>query len=222
MRRIWRRLPEAAVILTLGVVACSGKSDNAAKANQAGTLPPGHPAVSSTQAAQAPVAVVAETMDAGGYTYARLTGPDGTDVWAAGPQTKLAVGDSVVMLAPMAIQNFTSKTLNRTFDKIYFASAFQTPAEAAAAAAAAPSGTPSAGSSLTGGVVQETMDSGGYTYMQVKSGSSTVWVAAPVTKVKKGDKVSWTGAMPMHKFTSNTLKRTFDEILFVGSVKVGS
>lgn len=225
MRRIWRRLPEAALILTLGAVACSGKSDSAAKAQQpAGALPAGHPAITAAQGAQAPAAVVAETMDAGGYTYARLTGPDGTDVWAAGPVTKLAVGDTVVMVNPMVMPNFTSKTLKRTFDKIYFASAFLTPAEAAAAAAApsAPSAAPVAGASLTSGVVQETMDAGGYTYIQVKTGDATLWLAAPLTKVQKGATVSWNGAMTMHNFASKTLNRTFDEIQFVEGVKVTS
>ncbi len=227
MRRTWKRLPEAALILTLGALACSGGRDNAAKASQpAGTLPPGHPTVASMQTAHAPVAVVAETMDAGGYTYARLTGPDGTDVWAAGPETKLAVGDSVVMVAPMIMTDFTSKTLHRTFHKIYFASAFQTPAEAAAPAQAAPStgpaGIASAGVTKGTGVVQETMDAGGYTYLRVMAGDSLVWLAAPPTKVAKGATVSWSSSMAMQDFTSRTLKRTFDKIYFVERVEVGS
>jgi hypothetical protein len=233
MHGIWSRLPKAAVILTVGLAACSSKSDTAAKAQQpAGALPPGHPAITSAPAAQAtqtPPAVVAETMDAGGYTYARLTGPDGKDVWAAGPQTKLSVGDTVIMDRPIAMTSFTSKTLNRTFDRIYFASAFMTPAEAKSAVAAAPqamAGAPSsgatAGPSVGSGVVQQVMDGGGYTYLQVKSGDQLVWLAAPQTKIDKGQTVSWNGAMAMHQFQSPSLKRTFDEILFVPGVKVGS
>lgn len=218
MRRMWRRLPEAAMILTLGAAACSGKGGNAAKAQPAGSaLPPGHPPISSTQAAQSAPGVVAETMDAGGYTYARLTGPDGKDIWAAGPETKLSVGDTVVMVNAMTLTNFTSPTLKRTFDKIYFASAFRTPGEMAAAAAPA---SPSAEPAVSSGVVQQTLDAGSYTYMQVKAGDTLLWLAAPQTKVAKGATVSWDGAMTMKNFSSPTLKRTFDEILFVESVKV--
>jgi hypothetical protein len=221
MRRMWRRLPEAAMILTLGAAACTGKSGSAAKAQQAGgALPAGHPPISSAQAAQSQPAVVAETMDAGGYTYARLTGPDGKDVWSAGPLTKLSVGDTVVLVNAITMTGFTSKTLKRTFDKIYFTTAFRTPGEAAAAVTAPPPASPSAEPAVSSGVVQQTMDAGSYTYLQVKAGDSLLWLAAPQTNVEKGATVSWGGAMAMKNFTSPTLKRTFDEILFVEGVKV--
>lgn len=219
MRRTWRRLPEAALILTLAAAGCSGKGNDAAGARQpAGALPAGHPPISSAQMAHSPPAVVAETMDAGGYTYARLRGADGKDIWAAGPLTKLNVGDTVVMPSPMTVTNFTSKTLKRTFDTIYFTSAFRTRAEAAAAAAAA-TPDPTAAPTVTSGVVQQTMDASSYTYVQVKAGDSLLWLAAPKTKVRKGATVTWHGAMTMRNFTSPTLKRTFDMILFVEGVE---
>ena len=62
------------------------------------------------------------------------------------------------------------------------------------------------------------MDSGGYTYIRVKAGQADIWLAAPQTQVVKGSTVKWEGAMPMTKFTSKTLNRTFDAILFVGGV----
>lgn len=218
MRRTWRRLPEAALILTFAAAGCSGKGNAAAGARQpAGALPAGHPPISSAQMAHSQPAVVAETMDAGGYTYVRLTGPDGKDVWAAGPLTKLSVGDTVVMVNPITMTNFASKTLKRTFAKIYFATALRKPGDAAMAAAPTPH--PTAAPTVTSGVVQQTMDAGGYTYVQVKAGDSTLWLAAPQTKVQKGATVTWSGAMTMHNFTSKTLKRTFAEILFVESVK---
>jgi hypothetical protein len=69
-------------------------------------------------------------------------------------------------------------------------------------------------------VVQQTMDAGSYTYLQVKAGDSLVWLAAPQTKVEKGVTVSWNGSMVMTNFTSPSLKRTFDKILFVEGVKI--
>lgn len=64
---------------------------------------------------------IVETMDAGGYTYVNLDS-NGTQNWAAVPQTKVKIGDVVEVQGGMAMQNFTSKTLGRTFPNIIFAS----------------------------------------------------------------------------------------------------
>ncbi|HUJ56992.1 MAG TPA: hypothetical protein VLX92_00710 [Kofleriaceae bacterium] len=74
---------------------------------------------------------VAETMDAGGYTYARLD-HGGTSIWVAGPTTKLAVGTKVGKLTGTLMNGFHSDTLKRTFDKIYFVNDYGAPAAAAA------------------------------------------------------------------------------------------
>lgn len=68
------------------------------------------------------------------------------------------------------------------------------------------------------GTVLETMNSGGYTYVQVKEADKTFWAAGPQTEVKKGDTVTMTEQMWMTNFTSKTLKQSFDEILFVGNI----
>lgn len=66
---------------------------------------------------------VAETIDSGGYTYALIdTGKE--KVWAAGPVTPMAVGDTVSIAGGAQMKNFASKTLKRTFESIYFVSAF--------------------------------------------------------------------------------------------------
>jgi hypothetical protein len=62
---------------------------------------------------------VAETMNAAGYTYVLLnTGKE--KIWFAGPGCQVKVGDNLSLPAGMLKENFTSKTLNRTFEKIYF------------------------------------------------------------------------------------------------------
>jgi len=66
------------------------------------------------------------------------------------------------------------------------------------------------------GTVLETMDSGGYTYAKVEENGATLWAAAPAAKLAVGDQVRFTEQMRMKNFTSPTLNRTFDEILFVG------
>ncbi len=89
---------------------------------------------------------VLETMNAGGYTYV-LIETDQDKRWVAGPKTVVQVGDLVQTEQGMAMRQFESKTLNRTFDVVYFASGIQnltTPGPAAVdSGSALPPGHPS-------------------------------------------------------------------------------
>jgi len=69
------------------------------------------------------------------------------------------------------------------------------------------------------GKVVETFNAGGYTYVQVDTGTEKIWAAAPQFPVKVGDKVTVPPGMPMKDFESKTLKRTFETIYFVGSIR---
>ena len=64
------------------------------------------------------------------------------------------------------------------------------------------------------GKVIETMDSGGYTYVQIENKAGKTWVAIPQAKVKVGDTVSFIPGSAMPNFTSKSLKRTFKTIIF--------
>lgn len=66
----------------------------------------------------------------------------------------------------------------------------------------------------TSGTVQETMNSGGYTYLLVDSGLAKTWVAIPETTVKTGEKVQYKEGMTMENFHSTSLNRTFATIVF--------
>jgi len=70
------------------------------------------------------------------------------------------------------------------------------------------------------GKVLETMDSGGYTYVQVDENGTKLWVAVMQTKVKVGDTVEFPDSPPMVNFQSKTLKRTFEKIIFAPGLKV--
>lgn len=62
---------------------------------------------------------IAETMNSGGYTYARLQA--GTkDVWIAANEFSVKTGDRITAAIDMPMENFNSKTLNRSFPLIYF------------------------------------------------------------------------------------------------------
>ena len=94
--------------------------------------------------------------------------------------------------------------------------------------AAAPGGDPHAGlkpqeikaGAGHKGKVLETMDSGGYTYVQVDENGQKLWVAVMQTKVKAGDTVEFPDSPPMVNFQSKTLKRTFEKIIFAPGLAV--
>ncbi len=67
------------------------------------------------------------------------------------------------------------------------------------------------------GKVVDTMNSGGYTYVQLEKNGTKTWVAVPEMKgVKKGQTMSFQPGVEMRNFESRTLKRTFDKIYFSG------
>ncbi|WP_243369914.1 DNA-binding protein [Geotalea sp. SG265] len=62
---------------------------------------------------------IQETMDSGSYTYVLLA--DGEKkTWVAMPQMKVVVGQELIFNCNNEMVNFTSRSLNRTFDRIYF------------------------------------------------------------------------------------------------------
>lgn len=64
---------------------------------------------------------VLETMNADRYTYI-LVETGGKKVWVAGFTFPVKVGDTVAAPGGFAMRDFRSRSLNRTFDEIYFAS----------------------------------------------------------------------------------------------------
>ncbi len=76
-----------------------------------------------------------------------------------------------------------------------------------------PDGADAAAGNTTGMVV-ETMNSSGYTYLLIDSGADKTWVAIPETKIAKGATITYKSGMIMKNFSSKTLNRTFDSIIF--------
>lgn len=65
------------------------------------------------------VGKVVETMDSGGYTYAKLSAC-GQESWFAGPPVVIKAGQTLVAVDGLEMTNFTSKTLGRVFPSIQF------------------------------------------------------------------------------------------------------
>ncbi len=71
------------------------------------------------------------------------------------------------------------------------------------------------------GKVIQTMNAGGYTYMQVadKKGQK-IWLAVPETKVSVDDSIEFPDAPPIINFKSKTLNRDFDRITFIPTMRI--
>ena len=82
---------------------------------------PGDRGGGATPVGQVVKGTVAETLEVPEYTYLRLNTPGG-DTWVAITKTPIKVGDTVSVSVSIVMPNFTSKTLNKTFDKLVMGS----------------------------------------------------------------------------------------------------
>lgn len=116
------------ILLALMVVAgCQSKGVDETPAGQSATVDGSQP---TSEATEPYSGVVVETMDAGGYTYVLAQTESGEEIWAAGPQQAMEVGDIVVIKTSMAMPDFRSESLERSFDMLYFVTDFGDPSEA--------------------------------------------------------------------------------------------
>lgn len=71
------------------------------------------------------------------------------------------------------------------------------------------------------GTVTQTMNSGGYTYVEAQSEKGgKEWLALPEMKVKVGDKIEYPETPPLTNFQSKTLNKTFDKIAFIPGIRI--
>jgi hypothetical protein len=92
------------------------------------------------------------------------------------------------------------------------------PESAAATAAHSGAGTPPANPGILNGEIIETMNAAGYTYVLLDTGAGETWVAASETSVKVGQRVSVPAGQLMTGFSSKTLNRNFDRIVFASGI----
>jgi len=65
------------------------------------------------------------------------------------------------------------------------------------------------------GKVLQTINSGGYTYVELrKNAEDKIWLAVPAASIAVGSQQTFNPGMVMYNFESKTLKRTFDQIVF--------
>ena len=184
--------------------APSDRSTQNIQTSQAATVPAAIPA-STTPASNS--GVVKSIHNAAGYSYIEVD-IKGDTFWMAAPISAVKPGDKIAWSGYAMMSNFTSKSLKRTFEQIMFVDRVGS-AEALAARGHQ-------------GTVLETMNSAGYSYIQVDESGKKIWIAAPVANVMVGQIISWNSGAPMQNFPSNSLNRTFEEIFFVGGFQIVS
>ena len=136
----------ARLFLVAATVGCAAKSDESAK------VPLGQAPAASTESGAPLTGPIVEQLAASPYVYLRIKTASKGDVWAAVPETRVSNGDIVTLFSPMLMTKFESKSLNRTFDEVYFGS-LTAPANAATgaptgAASNGPAASPHAGTSI--------------------------------------------------------------------------
>jgi hypothetical protein len=72
------------------------------------------------------------------------------------------------------------------------------------------------------GEVVTVVDTMGFTYIEVKQDTRTVWVAAPTVDIRVGDTVHFQDAPAMANYHSKSLDRTFTNVIFVSNISVDS
>lgn len=106
--------------------------------------------------------VVRETMNVAGYTYLLVEGAKGKN-WVAIPETSVTVGQEVICAPGMTMQQFQSKTLQRTFDTIIFSPGLEKTPAGTAPATAANTSSAKGGASFNQALQAEHSDSKGHT-----------------------------------------------------------
>ncbi len=157
------------VVVVIAAVAGAACTRDQPRAPAPVAVPPPTPAATATAPTSAPAdgqisGTVLESMDSGGYTYAKID-RGGSAVWVAGPATKIAVGAKVGAMTGTLMNGFRSDTLQRTFDQIWFVSAFP---------GATPAAESHAGSGATASIEKGEPAAGGQTVAAVFAGKDTL------------------------------------------------
>lgn len=110
------------IVFIIGLTACSKDKPKQQESATPQTAQQQPEAGLAAPPAAAPVkGKVLEAMDASGYTYLNVETDAGTK-WIAVNQTPVEVGEEITFMDGMVMQNFFSKSLDRTFPEIVFSS----------------------------------------------------------------------------------------------------
>ncbi|MBU5614600.1 hypothetical protein [Geomonas azotofigens] len=216
----------ATLTLAAGCAHTTGKATEPAPATPAEQTPPAKEAPAAP-AGDINKGTITEVHQAGRYSYINVDSGK-TKTWFAVPTADVKVGQQVEVKPGMPVTNYQAKSLNRTFDNIYFSDelVIKEVVKPAAPSKKLPSWhsplTPTA--KTTGGVgvsgkILEVINGGEYTYARVDQGETDIWVAVPsADKVEQGQVVKFLPGSLVKNFGSAALNRSFDKVIFSGGV----
>lgn len=178
--------------------------------------------------------VVTEVLQTTQYTYLHVK-EGNAEPWLALPKMQASVGDTYYYTNSLPMADFQSKELNRTFKEVLFLDNISTSPTMVENAKVPTSsdltnsnmGTPNMTDENNANsvaevnhtvVAKEVLQTSQYTYILAKEGNKDLWMAAKKMDAKVGETYYFTGGLPMTKFESKELKRTFDEVLFLDNI----
>jgi len=164
--------------LVAGLIACGNDISETDPSTQAGQQSRTSVQTPSDPQLAAFSGKIVEKQDVSPYTYIRLEDGAGNEIWAAVPETQLEIGEEIALKGGSVMTNFNSKTLNRTFESIIFASGLVRGSENETVRAPAGAGG-SASDAAQSGVGPQHMTS------QASGGSSGAIVSFTGVKVEK-------------------------------------
>lgn len=217
------------ILVIIGMIAMAfGCQQN----NNAATLDPG-----------VHKGIALEKINTTQYTYL-LVNENGVENWLAFPLAEVKIGETYYYANEMIMNNFVSKELSRTFEKVYFIQGVYTeppvksngdnsnpqpveqgnpqPVQQINEQPLMPedNGAATVQSNLNGrhGVALEKINTTKYTYIKLNENGVENWIACPQTNIKVGETYYYANEMLMTNFESKELKRTFEKVYFVPGV----
>ncbi len=168
----------SSLALIIGLIACGNDISETNPSTQTGQQSRISVQTPSDPQPAAYSGKVVEKQDASTYTYVRLDDGAGNEIWAAVPQTQLEIGEEIALKGGSVMTNFNSKTLNRTFESIIFASGVIRDSDNQTVR------TPGGANGSSSGAVQSAASPHGMT-SQSAGGSSRAMVSFSGVKVEK-------------------------------------
>lgn len=231
---MWHHLKPLALCATLTLAAgCAHttSSTQPAPAAQPALAPaatqPEKQTAPTTPAANFNKGTVAEVIEAGRYSYVNVDSGN-AKTWFAVPTADLKVGQQVEVKPGMEVKNYLAKSLDRTFETIYFSDEMliKEVVKPAAPAKKLPSwhtplnqATGTTSGVKVSGKVLEVLDGGEYRYARVDQGETDIWVAIPSKdKIEQGQQVRFLPGNLIKNFGSSQLNRNFDKVIFSGGI----
>ncbi len=129
------KLIAISILMTTLLLACQKKVDEPKQQSQPAQPTQQKSPAFEPQQGEIHTVVVQEVIQATAYTYLKVKEND-ADAWVAIKKAQIEPGETISYANPLEMTDFTSKDLQRTFDRIYFIGAYNKGGDSSSATAA--------------------------------------------------------------------------------------